>query len=128
MKKIKSNIVFQIVAAVIVTVFLAACDSGKPEKTEVNTPVMNEGFQNYVETGDLLHQGHAIFHCDRFGNKILLHEVRTEIVEYIKQQCIGCEIVVAFSRNSRIYIGVLNGDARKIMVFNQAGDFLFSRR
>lgn len=32
---------------------LAACNSEEPSRTEVNTPVMDNEFDNYVETGDL---------------------------------------------------------------------------
>ena len=69
----------KLIILIIVSMLLVGCDSGEPEKTELNTPVMDKGFKNYIEQGDLP----AL--VERKKIRILLSETSADISYFPRQ-------------------------------------------
>lgn len=69
----------------------------------------------------------AFYFCDKVGHPIDPANLPDGVTDYIDTNYPGSELVKAFLVRGRIVVGILTPDGRKILVFDQEGNFLFAR-
>src|SRR5690606_36365426 len=69
----------------------------------------------------------AFYFCDQVGYPLHLDTLPDGVGVYIDMYYPGAELVKAFLVRGRIVVGILMPDGRKIVVFDQEGNFLFTR-
>ncbi|MEL6864007.1 MAG: PepSY-like domain-containing protein [Bacteroidota bacterium] len=78
--------------------------------------------------GNFVEETHGFRHCRLWGEPIEIEDLSGTITEYITANYPDAELKKAANlRNGNIVVGVLLGDDRKILVFDQDGNFLFER-
>lgn len=69
----------------------------------------------------------AFYFCDKVGHPIDPANLPDAVTGYIDMHYPGAELAKAFLVRGRIVVGILTPDGRKILVFDQEGNFLFER-
>ena len=82
----------------------------------------------FALNGDVVESTHVFRHCRDWGTPIDVTDLRPMIVEYIESNYPGAEIKKAVKlRNGNVVVGIFVNGARKIVVFDSEGNFLFDR-
>ena len=81
----------------------------------------------FDDLGNFTHETSVFYFCAQTGRPVLLGNLPDTIRTYLAEHCPDGELRKAWSVRERIVVGMLTPDGRKILVFDQAGSFLFQR-